>query len=124
MKSILLSLDLLFATLIFSALLAYSSITFEYENTPSLYYYDASNALDFLNSEISSKNAFAINNSVYNYLGFKGYYLDIKYYNASGLVQNITIGDFKHKSNYCSQKYYMINSEIVNANLCIWRDYE
>lgn len=120
----LLSLDLLFATLIFSAVLFYASINFEYENKPSLYYYDVSNALDFLNTQIASKNIASINSSIYHYLGYKEYYLELKYYNSSGLIETITIGDFKHKSNYCSKKYYAINNELIDANLCIWRDYE
>jgi hypothetical protein len=122
LKSILLSLDLLFAILIFSAVLIYASLNFEYKNESSLYYYDASNALDFLNNVISVKNVTLINASIYNYIKYSEYYLELNYYNQSGFVQKITIGDFKHNSNYCSQKYYALNGELIDANLCIWRE--
>jgi hypothetical protein len=124
LKSILLSLDLLFALLIFSAVIVYSSLNFEYENKPSLYYYDASNALDFLESELVLKNNALINNSIYNYLGYKEYYFEFKYYNSTGLMQTISSGNIRHNSNYCSQKYYLLNSELIEAKLCIVRDYQ
>jgi hypothetical protein len=104
--------------------LVYASLTFEYENTPSLYYYDASNTLNFLNPQILSKNIALINSSIYNYLGYKEYYLELRYYNQTGLVQSLTAGNIRHNSNYCSKKYYMINAELIEANLCIWREYE
>jgi hypothetical protein len=110
--------------LIFASVLAYASLDFEYENKPSLYYYDAVNALDFLDNELSAKNIEIINDSIYSYLGYIEYYLEIKYYNQTGLSQSLIIGNYKKNSNYCSQKYYLINSELVNAKLCIGRDFE
>lgn len=124
MKSILLSIDLLFACLIFIAVLAFASLAFEYENKPSLYYYDASNALEFMDEEIQSKSINAINDSIYNYLGFKEYYFEMIYYNSSGMIEKISQGDLKMNSNYCSEKFYQINNELIHAKLCIGRDYQ
>ena len=123
MKAILLTLDLLFGALIFTSLLFFVILNYEFENKPSLYYYDASNALDFMENELGSKNASLINNSIYSYLSYKEYYFEINYYNSTSFVQKIMVGDKKKNSNYCSQKYYYINGELVDATLCIWRDY-
>jgi len=123
LKAILLTLDLLFGALIFTSLLFFVILNYEFENKPSLYYYDASNALDFMENELGSKNASLINNSIYSYLSYKEYYFEINYYNSTSFVQKIMVGDKKKNSNYCSQKYYYINGELVDATLCIWRDY-
>lgn len=124
MKAILLSLDLLLGLLIFFLAIALIGTEFFFENKPSLYYYDSSNAIDFFQNEIKSKNEQAINESIYNYLGYKEYYLLLNYYNESGLTQKIEINDFKKKSNYCSKKNYMINNELVEALMCISREWQ
>lgn len=120
----LLSLDLMFSLLIFASVLVYASLEFEYENKPSVYYYDSSNSLDFLKTEMASKDSGTLNESIYTYLGYKEYYLLLEYYNETDLAQTITIGSKSHKSNYCSRKYYMVNSELIDATLCIWREDE
>jgi len=124
LKSILLSLDLLFGLMVFLAVIVYANVEFSNENKPSLYYYDAANSIDFLENEIKSKDLGLINETICSYLGYSEYYLSINYYSQSGSIEKLEIGDFKKRSNFCSKKYYMINSELIDINLCISRDYE
>lgn len=104
-----------------SAIYAFNFVASDSEDA-SLRYYDASNALKFIENDIYAKNIQNINETIYNYLGYKSYYIIIKYYNETGIENYYELGNKEHANNYCSSKEYFINGKLIYSMICLWDD--